>query len=104
MGVTPGNWSSFSGALVPAESTFWVCLLKNLLGGAPVWFEVAHQVCWFWSLLGRALVQTNSRYKVICGWLSLVLSLEALGRSAANQGSLLVGSGLEPFGGHHGVS
>lgn len=106
VGVTPGNWSSLSGALVPAESTFWVCLLWSLSGGAPLWFEVGHQVCWFWSTLGRALLQTHiSHYKVICGWLSLVLGLEALGRNcAANQGSLLVVPGLEPFGGHHSVS
>lgn len=63
-----------------------------------VWFEVGHWVCWFWCLLGMALVQAKfschlarlgmygRSYKVICGWLPLLLGLQALGRGyAANR-------------------
>lgn len=44
-------------------------------------------------------------YKVVCGWLLLVLGLEALGRgSAANGGWLPLILGLGPFSGHRDVS
>ena len=40
--------------LVLMETTLWV-----LMGGASLWYKAGCQVCWFWSLLGRAQMQTE---------------------------------------------
>ena len=48
----PLSRTYFSRALVPPESTPWVCHLWKWSSGASMWSEAVHQVCWFWSPLG----------------------------------------------------
>lgn len=44
----------FSGALMPAETAFWVYCYWSWLGGAPLCSEDSHWVCLVWGLLEEA--------------------------------------------------
>ena len=88
-GPTSQSMTYFCGALVPTESTPWVCCL---------WW-------WLWAPLGGAsqgqpwpvscLRSLSMRYKASCRWLALVLGLEVQRKGAAvNQGQLPLLLGL----------
>ena len=56
-GGDPMEQDSLSRTPVPTESALWVYFLE-VVGWCLEWYEAEYWLCWFWNLLGGALVQT----------------------------------------------